>query len=131
MVAASVGAVGLEHEREQAGAEVRAHHALAGRGEQHLLDQVADVIELVRRGAAAAAVEVVGVVERWHRIGSGQVARTRVCADTGTIGLPVGTQVDWPLKIATGKRPAVTFLAPEVHFPVAQGELSGQPAIEY
>jgi hypothetical protein len=45
--------------------------------------------------------------------------------------VPVGTQVDWPLKIATGAPPAVTHAAPEIHRPVAQGESSGQPAIEY
>ena len=44
---------------------------------------------------AAAAVEVVGVVERLHRVGSRQVASTRVCATSGSIGVPVGTHVDW------------------------------------
>ena len=82
-------AVRLEDKGQQAGAEVGAHHALAGRGEQHLLDEVADVIGRAGGCGAAAAVEMVGMIQRRHGIGSRQVASTRICAITGSIGVPV------------------------------------------
>ena len=44
MVAASVVLFGSNTSASRPAAEVRPHHALAGRGEQHLLDQVADVV---------------------------------------------------------------------------------------
>ena len=46
-----LGAVRREDQLQQAAAEVRALHALAGRGEEHLLDQVADVLVGVIRVA--------------------------------------------------------------------------------
>ena len=95
-MAASAVLFGSNTSCEQAGAEVGPHHALAGRGEQHLLDQVADVVGVAGRRGAAAAVEVVGEVERRHARPL-QVASTRVCATTGSIGVPVGAQTDWPI----------------------------------
>src|SRR6195952_3846898 len=64
-----------------------------------------------------------------------QVASTRVCAATGSIGLPVGTQVDEPANVASGAPPASTRVAPVSHWPVTHGGLddpvSAQPAIAY
>ena len=51
---------------------------------------------------------MIGKVERRPSIRSRQVASTRVCATTGSIGVPVGTQVDWPVMVATGAPPAST-----------------------
>src|SRR4051812_43503464 len=47
-----------EDELQQAAAEVGAVHPLAGRGEQHLLDQVADVVVVAGLAGAAAVVGV-------------------------------------------------------------------------
>ena len=88
MVAASSGPLGSNTSAEQAAAEVRPHHALARRGEQHLLDQVADVVVGVGGRGAAAAVDVVGEVDTVST--RAHVASTRVCATTGIIGVPVG-----------------------------------------
>jgi hypothetical protein len=51
------------------------------------------------------------------------VAFTNVCADTGSIGVPVGTHVDTPDRIATGCPFDVTCTAPTTHMPVTQGPL--------
>ena len=65
----------------------------------------------MRRGAAAA-VEVVGKVE--VVIASLlRSASTRVCATTGSSGVPVGTQIDWPVMVSTGAPPASTRAAPD------------------
>ena len=56
----------LEDQAEQAAAEVGPHHALARRREEHLLDQVAQVVVGARGRGAAAAVDVVGKVEVRH-----------------------------------------------------------------
>ena len=63
-----------------------------GRGEQHLLDQVADVRVVVGLGGAAAAVEVVGKVDvAWH-----VSSRSRASAPSPAInGVPVGAQIAW------------------------------------
>ena len=61
---------------------------------------------------AAEAGEVVGEVEVGHGRPP-QVASTRVCATTGISGVPVGTQVDWPVIVTTGAPPASTRIAPD------------------
>ena len=62
-----LGAVRREDELQQAAAEVGPLHALARRGEQHLLDQVADVRVVVGLRGAAAAVELVGKAQVHRR----------------------------------------------------------------
>ena len=52
-----------------------------------------------------------------------QVASTSVCAETGSIGVPVGAQIDTPVMIATGWPLAKTWVAPTIHWPVTQGPL--------
>src|SRR5215213_1213352 len=56
-------AVGREDKLHQPAAEVRAVNAFAGRGEQHLLDQVTDVVLLIRVGSPAPDVQVEWVVD--------------------------------------------------------------------
>ena len=51
MVAASAVLFGSKTERQQPAAEVRPHDALAGRREQHLLDQIANVIGIAQSRA--------------------------------------------------------------------------------
>jgi hypothetical protein len=58
---------------------------------------------------------------------------TRVWADTGNSGVPVGVQVDMPVMITTGCPSEVTRTAATVHCPVTHGPLppggmNGQPA---
>ena len=91
-----LGPARLEDEREQAAAEVGPHHALARRGEEHLLDQVAQVVVGARARGPAAAVDVVGEVDLGH------VASTRGWAERGSIGVPVATQVEAPAIVASG-----------------------------
>src|SRR4051812_41171421 len=66
---------------------------------------------------------------------SRQVASARVCATTGIIGVPVGTQSDVPIIVATGAPPARTRTAPTMNCPVTQGgfgvPVSAQPAMTY
>src|SRR5262245_57601159 len=100
----------LEDEAEQPAAEVGPHHALAGRGEEHLLDQVAEVIVGAGRRGATAPVDVVREVDVRH------VARTRVWEKTGSIGVPGATHVDEPAIVATGTPPASTRTAPVSHW---------------
>ena len=52
------GTAGFEHHSQQPAAEVGPHHPLARRGEQHLFDEVADVVVLIGDGGAATAVEL-------------------------------------------------------------------------
>src|SRR5215213_8962484 len=59
-------AVGREDELHQAAPEIRAVHALAGRGEEHLLDHVADVVFVARARRAPAAVEPVRIIYMAH-----------------------------------------------------------------
>lgn len=47
----------------------------------------------------------------------------RVCADTGSSGVPVGAQTDAPDKSASGCPDEVTRTAPTTHCPVTQGPL--------
>ena len=119
----------LEDEREQPAAELGPHHALARRGEEHLLDQVAQVVVRVGSGGAAATVDVVREIDVDH------VASTRGWAITGSIGVPVGMQVEAPSIVASGTPPASTRTAPVSHCPVTHGGadvgLSAQPAIAY
>ena len=94
--------VRLEHQRQQPRAEIRPHHPLALHREQHLLDQVADVIGARRswpcgRGRRNDR----GSRVRAHAVPP-QVASTRVCATTGSIGVPVGVQTDCPIMVAAG-----------------------------
>ena len=62
-----------------------------------------------------------------------QVATVRVWVETGTRGVPVGTQTAMPLKIATGWPSEVTRNDPVTHWAVTQGPLptggtNAQPA---
>src|SRR5262249_11786074 len=63
------------------------------------------------------------------------VTSTRVCAAVGSIGVPVGTQVEEPVMLATGTPPASTRVAPTSHCPVTHGgggvPGSAQPAVTY
>ena len=82
-------AVGREDELHQAAAEVGPVDPLARRGEQHLLDQVADVRVVVGLGRAAARVEVKWKIELAHS------PLTRVCVENNISGVPVGAQIAW------------------------------------
>ena len=59
-------AVGREHQLQQAAAEIRPHDALARAGEQHLLDQIANVIGVAGLRRAAAAIEPIGKIDVGH-----------------------------------------------------------------
>lgn len=54
---------------------------------------------------------------------------------TGSIGVPVGIQVDWLTSVATGAPPAITRVAPMTNCPVTHGGVdvvaSAHPAIAY
>src|SRR5215469_5050698 len=50
-----------------------------------------------------------------------QVAMTRVCAATGTSGVPVGTQVETPAIVTTGCPCESTRAAPTIHCAVTHG----------
>ena len=77
----------------------------------HLLTEWIPALDGVQakleRGASVAR-ESVGMIEGGH----GQVARTRVCAVMGSIGVPVGVHTELPESVATGTPPAVTRAAP-------------------
>jgi len=67
---------------------------------------------------------------------NGQVARTRGCAETGSKGVPVGTQTAVPVSRASGWPMEVTCTAPTTHWAVTQGPLpaggtNAQPATIY
>ena len=66
-------------------------------------------------GRATAPVDVIGEVDLCH------VANTLGWAVTGSIGVPVGMQVDAPVIVATGTPPASTRTAPLIHCPVTHG----------
>jgi len=53
------------------------------------------------------------------------VARTRVWADTGNRGVPVGTHTETPVRMATGCPIDKTCTAPTTHCAVTQGPLPG------
>src|SRR5262249_3442535 len=72
-----------EDELEQAAAEARPVHALAGRREEHLLDEVSDVLGLGGRCGASAGVDPEGGRDRRH------VPTPRGWTTTGT-GAPCG-----------------------------------------
>src|SRR5262249_50663312 len=125
-----LGAARLEDKPEQAASEVGAHDALSGRGEEHLLDQVAQVVIGAGRRGSPAPVDVVREVDVARH-----VASTRTCAETGSIGVPVGMHVDAPVIVARGTPPASTRTAPLIHWPVTHGgapvPVSAQPVTEY
>ena len=79
-----------------------------------MLDEVAEMPNIVSGGGAAAAVDAVREVDI-------HVATTLGCALRGSIGVPVGMQVEEPAMVATGAPPATTLTAPEVHWPVTHG----------
>ena len=68
----------------------------------------------------------------WRR---SHVASTRGCAEMGSIGVPVGMQVEAPAIVATGTPPASTRTAPLIHCPVTHGgapvPVRAQPVIAY
>ena len=99
--------------RQQAAAEVRPHHALARRGEQHLLDEVAHVPVVVGRPRCGPG------RRRDHGKSSvaAHVATTRGCTTSGSIGVPVGVVTELPVWIATGIPPASTRTAPDEPLP--------------
>src|SRR6186713_698794 len=51
----------------------------------------------------------------------GQLASTRACATTGSIGVPVGVHTDEPIMVTSGAPPASTRTAPLTNWPVTQG----------
>ena len=83
-------AIGREHQLHHATAEVGPHHPFAGRSEEHLFDETADVGPLAHFGATAAAVDLVRVLQSVG--GHVQLPITRVWAITGISGVPLGTQ---------------------------------------
>ena len=128
-----LGAVGREHELHEAAAEVGPHHALAGRGEQHLLDEAADVRRFVGFGGAAAAVELVGKARFIGRPSAPDDAGLRRDRQSG---VPFGTQTAWLSISTTGWPFENTRSAATTHCPVTHGTgppltLNGQPATAY
>src|SRR5262249_8904470 len=125
-------AVGREDELERPRAEGGAVDALARRGEQELLDQVADVRLGVDLRGPAASVESVREVDL-HDVP--QVALTRGCTTIGVSGVPVGAHTATPLCTSTGAPPASTRVAPTIHCAVTHGPpaagRSAQPATAY
>src|SRR5262245_7134620 len=69
-------AIWREDQLHQPTAEVRAVDALAGRGEENLLDQIADVRVAVGRRRAPASVEMIWVINAGH-VSSSCYARLR------------------------------------------------------
>ena len=120
----------LEDEAEQAAAEVGPHHALARRGEEHLLDQVAQVVVGVVAGRAAAPVDVVREVD--VRVMSRAPAAGRRPAASACRS---GCRSSAPTIVATGTPPASTRTAPLIHCPVTHGgapvPVSAQPVTAY
>src|SRR5215208_580843 len=106
----------LEYERQQPAAEVRPHDALARRGEEHLLDQVAQVVVVARAGRPATTVHVEGEIDL-----RGHVASTRGWKETGRSGVPGAMHVDDPAIVTSGAPPARTRVAPVSHCPVTHG----------
>src|SRR5262249_20156333 len=82
-------AVRGEHQLERARAEGGAIHAFTRRGEEQLLDEVADVRLDVRFRSSPASVESEGEIDL-HRVP--QVAMTRGWVITAVSGVPVGAQ---------------------------------------
>ena len=99
-----------EHELEQATAEFWAHHALARAGEQHLRDQIAEVIGLVAVRRAAAIVESKRKVHVNHR----QIPVTRVCVTDAMSGVPLA-QIAW-LSISNSGWPLLVMRTADVTY---------------
>src|SRR5260370_832596 len=91
--------VGREDELHQSAAEVGAVDPLAGRGEEHLLDQIANVGVVASRSRAPAPVEMVWIVKLSH---ISHIPVTRGCVTTITRGVPVGAQIAWLLCTTSG-----------------------------
>src|SRR5262249_27136282 len=123
-------AVGREHQLREPGAEGRPVHALARRGEQHLLNQVADVIVGAGRlCGAAAAIEAIGECDVGH------VPLTLAWTIMTLSGVLVGVHSDWLSCSSTGAPSAFMRVAPLIHCAVAHGgfgvPVSAQPATAY
>ena len=102
-------AVGCEQQLLQAGAKARSIDPLSGRGEQHLLDQVADVVIGVRPGRPPAAVQVKRIVDVHH------MPLTRTCVTTMFKPVPFGAQTAWLSCNRIGAPPASTRVAAVTH----------------
>src|SRR5262249_19389169 len=132
-----LGAVGREHHLQQAAAEVGAVDALAGRGEEQLLDHVADVIVISRRRRPAPPLEV----KRKNDVDPGgpdpYIAVTRVCVTVISSGVPDGAQIAWLSSSTSGWPFDVTRVDPVTHCAVTHGPLppggggSAHPATTY
>src|SRR4029077_10582333 len=121
-----LGAVRRKHQLQQPGTEGRAVDALAGRREEQLLDQAANVLFVRVLCGAAARVELV-----WKR--GIHCAFTRNCVSTMFTPVPFGTQIAWLSCSNTGKPPESTRVAAVIHWAVTHGigvtpATNGQPA---
>ena len=85
-----------EDELLQSAAEIRSHHPLTGIGEQHLFDQIANVIVCRRVRSAAAIIETEWIIHLVH------VAVTRICVTITFSGVPVGAHTATLVCVSTG-----------------------------
>ena len=93
-------AVRREDHLQQAAAEVRTVHALAGVGEEELLDHVADVIARRRWWRLRPRLSIWNGKSMYMLAAHSAV--TRVWVTTMSTGVPVGAQIAWLLCTTSG-----------------------------
>jgi hypothetical protein len=125
-----LGTVWREDELVQAAAERRTIHTFARRSEQHLFDQIANVIVSRRVRSTAAIIKTEWIIHLTH------VAVTRVWVTITFNGVPVGAHTARLVCVNTGCPPASTRVAATTHCAVTHGPLppggtNGQPATTY
>jgi hypothetical protein len=123
-------AVRREDELIHTAAERGTIYPFARRREQHLLDQIANVIVRRRVRSAAAIIETEWIIHVAH------VAMTRVCVRITVNGVPVGVHTATLVCVNTGSplantRVAATTHCAMTHGPLPPGVTKGQPAITY
>jgi hypothetical protein len=124
-----LAAVWPKNQAKQPGAEIWTVHSFSGRGEKHLLDQIADVRVVIDFSRPAARIEVIWEVNV-------HVAMTRVCVTITFNGVPVGAQIATLVCVNTGcplarTRVAATTHCAVTHGPFPPGGTNGQPATTY
>jgi hypothetical protein len=107
-------AVRRKDQPEQPAPKIGAIHPFAWRGEEHLLDQVANVRIVVDLSRPAARVEVIWKIDV-------HVAMTRGWVVMTSKPWPVGTQTAWLVCVMTGTPPAKTRVAPTTHCALTHG----------
>jgi hypothetical protein len=118
----------------QATTEIGPVYSFAGRGKQHLLDQIADVITVIRLTSAATRVEMKWKIDV-HQLT--HIAVTRVCVTAMINGVPVGAQIAWLSSRSNGCPFESTRVAEVTNCAVTQGPFAAggggkaQPATTY